>query len=87
MDGASNVKRRGTRIVLEGPGDIVIEHALKFEFTASNNQAGYEALIIVMILALEIRATKLEAKSDSQLVTNQISGQYQAKEPMLMKYL
>jgi ribonuclease HI len=31
--------------------------------------------------------TDLRAKSDSQLVTNQVSGEYQTKDPQLMKYL
>lgn len=39
MDDTSDVKGSGARIVLEGPSDIVIEQKLKFEFTASNNQA------------------------------------------------
>lgn len=40
-----------------------------------------------MILAMEIGASRLIAKSDSQLVTNQVSRQYKAKEPVLIKYL
>lgn len=86
MDGMSSAKWSSAWIVLEGPGNIVIEHALKFEFTASNNQAEYKALIIDMILALEMRATRLKAKNDSQLVANQVLGQYQANEHMLIKY-
>lgn len=74
-------------IDLEGPSNIVIEQALKFECTANNNQAEYKALIANMILALEMGVTRLKAKSDSQLVANQIPCQYQAKEPQMIKYL
>ena len=45
VDGSSNLKGSGAGIVLEGPGDILIEQSLRFEFKASNNQAEYEALI------------------------------------------
>jgi len=45
VDGSSNLKGSGAGIVLEGPGDLLIEQSLRFEFKASNNQAEYEALI------------------------------------------
>jgi ribonuclease HI len=40
-----------------------------------------------MKLAREMEVTDLRAKSDSQLVTNQVSGDYQTKDPQLVKYL
>jgi ribonuclease HI len=40
-----------------------------------------------MKLAKEMDITDLKAKSDSQLVTNQVSGEFQAKDPQLIKYL
>jgi len=45
VDGSSNLKGSGAGIILEGPGDVLIEQSLRFEFKASNNQAEYEALI------------------------------------------
>jgi len=76
VDGSSNLKGSGAGIILEGPGDILIEQSLIFEFKASNNQAEYEALIAGMNLAAEMGAENLRAKSDSQLITSQISGEY-----------
>ncbi|KAK2435873.1 hypothetical protein QL285_020900 [Trifolium repens] len=40
-----------------------------------------------MKLAREMEVADLRAKSDSQLVTNQVSGEYQTKDPQLVKYL
>jgi ribonuclease HI len=74
-------------VILEGPNDILIEQSLKFELKASNNQAEYEALIAGMTLAQEMRAENLRAKSDSQLVISQITGEYQTKDAQLIKYL
>jgi len=54
---------------------------------ASNNQAKYEAMIVGMLLAKELGARSLLVKSDSLLVTGQITGKYQAKEPQLASYL
>lgn len=76
VDGASNVKGSGFRIVLKGLGDILIEYAMKFDFTSINNQAEYEALIVGMVITLEMAASRVKAKNGLQLVTNQVFGQY-----------
>jgi len=72
---------------LEGPNGVLIEQALRFAFKASNNQAEYEALIVEMLLAKEMGAQSLLAKSDSQLVTGQVTGEYQEKDPQMAAYL
>ena len=72
---------------MEGPNEVLIEQALRFVFIASNNQAEYEALIAGMLLANEMGAQSLLAKSDSQLVTGQVTGEYQAKDPHMAAYL
>jgi ribonuclease HI len=87
VDGASNIKGSAAGVVLEGPDGVLIEQSLRFAFKASNNEAEYEALIAGMKLAREMDITDLKAKSDSQLVTNQVLGEFQAKDPQLIKYL
>jgi len=74
VDGSSNQQGSGAGVVLEGPNGLLIEHALKFAFKASNNQAEYEALIAGMLLAKEMGARSLLANNDSQLVTGQVTG-------------
>ena len=66
---------------------MLIEQALRFAFKASNNQAKYEALIAGMMLAKEMGAESLMAKSDSLLVTGQVTGEYQAKDPQMAAYI
>jgi len=65
----------------------MIAQALKFIFWTSNNQVEYEALIVRMLLAKEIGVSKLLAKTDSRLITGQVSGEYHAKDPQLACYL
>ena len=65
VDGSSNNRSCRARVVLEGPGEIVIEQAMKFEFKTSNNQAEYEAIIVGLHLAIELEITTLVFKSDS----------------------
>jgi len=87
VDGSSNQQGSGTGIILEGPNGVLIEQALRFAFKASNNQVEYEALIAAMLLAKEMGAQSLFRKSDSQLVTRQVTGEYQAKDPQMAAYL
>nr|KYP72976.1 Transposon Ty3-I Gag-Pol polyprotein [Cajanus cajan] len=70
----------GAGIVLEGPGGILLEQSLRFEFQASNNQAEYEALLAGMALAKEMGATSLSARSDSQLITGQFTLNHVSRE-------
>jgi len=87
VDGASNLRGSGAGIVLEGPEGVLIEQSLRFAFKASNNQAEYEALIAGMLLAKEMGITRLLVKSDSALVAGQVTGEFQARDPQLAKYL
>lgn len=87
MDGSSNLKVSGVGIVLEGPSDMVLEYSLCFNFQASNNQAEYEALIVGMRLAKEVRVTHLLVQTDSQLIANQVRGMFQTKDLSLVRYL
>jgi len=87
VDGSSNQQVSGAGIVLEGPNGVLIEQALRFAFKASNNQAEYEALIAGMLLAKEMGAQNLLVKSDSQLITGQVSGEFQEKDPQMAAYL
>ncbi|XP_061363742.1 uncharacterized protein LOC133307273 [Gastrolobium bilobum] len=87
VDGSSNNKRSAAGIILETPKGVTIEHSLNLGFPTSNNQAEYEALIAGLMHAKEHAARKVQVFSDSQLVTSQIEGKYQAKGLLLMKYL
>ncbi|RDX77401.1 Retrovirus-related Pol polyprotein from transposon 17.6, partial [Mucuna pruriens] len=86
VDESSNDTRSGAGIVLEGPGGILIEQSLHFDFKARTNQVEYEALLAGMRLAQELEAKRLVVKSDSKLVTGQVNGEYQARDPQLTKY-
>ncbi|KAI3463696.1 hypothetical protein Pfo_020359 [Paulownia fortunei] len=63
------------------------EYALKFEFLTSNNEAEYEALLAGVKLAFAVGARKLAIYSDSQLVVNQVKGEYEARDEKMIKYL
>ncbi|XP_012834007.1 PREDICTED: uncharacterized protein LOC105954870 [Erythranthe guttata] len=87
VDGSSTATGGGAGIVLTNPDGDEFEYAQRFEFTASNNVAEYEALLAGIRLALAAGARKLLIKSNSQLVVNQVLGVYEAKEDTMAKYL
>jgi len=87
VDGSSNQLGSGAGVILEGPNGVLIEQSVRFAFKASNNQAEYEALIVGILLAKEMGAKVLMAKSDSLLVTGQVTGKFQAKDPQMAAYL
>ncbi|XP_068476554.1 uncharacterized protein [Phaseolus vulgaris] len=87
VDGSSNQLGSGAGVILERPNDVLIEQSLRFAFKPSNNQAEYEALIAEILLAKEMGAKVLMAKSDSLLITGQVTGEFQAKDPQMAAYL
>ena len=53
----------------------------------SNNEAEYEVVLVGLDLALMLASTKLEIKSDSQLIVEQIQWEYEAKYEHMEWYL
>ena len=61
--------------------------AIRFDFTASNNEAEYEALLAGLRMAKDMSIKVLDIYSDSQLVVNQVLGEYQARGLKMVAYL
>nr|GFB96556.1 reverse transcriptase domain-containing protein [Tanacetum cinerariifolium] len=80
MDGSSCVDGSGAGLILTNPKGMEFTYALRFEFTATNNEAEYEALIAGLRIATRMGARNLEANVDSLLVANHVLGEYVAKE-------
>ncbi|KAI5337129.1 hypothetical protein L3X38_016398 [Prunus dulcis] len=87
IDGASNQKGAGAGVVITTPDGTLLEQAITLGFSASNNEAEYEALLAGLRLAKELAIKKLAIYSDSQLITNQASSEYMAKHPRMILYL
>uniref|UniRef100_A0A2N9FRK2 Uncharacterized protein n=1 Tax=Fagus sylvatica TaxID=28930 RepID=A0A2N9FRK2_FAGSY len=74
-------------VVLISPEGLVLEQAIRLKFSASNNEAEYEALLIGLKTATKLGASHLQVFCDSQLVANQVSGEYQARDERMSAYL
>uniref|UniRef100_A0A2N9IJS0 Uncharacterized protein n=1 Tax=Fagus sylvatica TaxID=28930 RepID=A0A2N9IJS0_FAGSY len=77
----------GAGVVLISPEGLIIEQAVRLNFWASNNEAEYEAFLIGLKYARRLGADRLRVFCDSQLVVNQISGEYQARDERMALYL
>ena len=78
VDGSSTNKGAGAGVQLQSPTGELIRQSFSFGFPASNNEAEYESLIAGLRLAKAVKAKRLSAYCDSQLVANQFSGDYDA---------
>ncbi|GKC46471.1 reverse transcriptase domain-containing protein [Tanacetum coccineum] len=86
-DGSSCVDGSGAGLILTSPEGTEFTYALRFQFTASNNEAEYEALIAGLRIAAQMGVRNVQVSVDSKLVANQVLGTYVAKEENMIKYL
>nr|AAY99339.1 pol-polyprotein [Silene latifolia] len=86
-DGSSTTNSSGAGILIISPNGDEFEYALKFTFSASNNESEYEAVITGVELARAAGAEHIVLKTDSLLVTNQIRGEYEARDDGMVRYL
>ncbi|CAL8168591.1 unnamed protein product [Prunus armeniaca] len=87
VDEASNHKGVGACVIIITPNGALLEQAITLGFPASNNEAEYEALLAGLCLAKELSIKRLPIYSDSQLITNQASGEYMEKHSRMIQYL
>ncbi|XP_074352087.1 uncharacterized protein LOC141691248 [Apium graveolens] len=87
VDGIVNNGGAGAGIVLVSLEGHHLMSAIHFKFYATNNYAEYEALINGLKISLEMGVRNLIAKSDSELVVNQVNGGFQARGPRTELYL
>src|SRR3954466_8194658 len=76
----------GAGIVLTSPRGDKLKYALQIHFAASNNVAEYEALIHGLQLAKELSIRRILCYGDSDLVVQQSSGDWDAKDANMASY-
>ncbi|XP_065004152.1 uncharacterized protein LOC103981981 [Musa acuminata AAA Group] len=87
VDGSTTSSSAGAGLVLSTPDERSFERSLRFGFRATNNEAKYETLLAGLKLALEMQVDVIRVFTDSQLVVEQLSGGYEAREPTMARYL
>ena len=77
---------RGAGVVLISPEGEILKYAVRLQFSVTNNEVEYEALLIGLRLAKALEAKNLIVQADSQLIIGQTKGDYEAKEERMQKY-
>jgi ribonuclease HI len=68
--------------LLDADGNCVAEET-RYLGETTNNVAEYSALVVALERALALGATRLEVRSDSELLVRQMTGAYRVKHPGL----
>ncbi|RVW56905.1 hypothetical protein CK203_078507 [Vitis vinifera] len=79
VDGASRSSGSGVGLLLQSPTGEHLEQAIRLGFSASNNEAEYEAILSGLDLALALSVSKLRIYSDSQLVVRYVQKEYELR--------
>ncbi|XP_074355306.1 uncharacterized protein LOC141694049 [Apium graveolens] len=77
----------GLGLVLKSPQGDMIAQSICCDFKATNNEAEYEALIMGLTIAKDMKIKNIDVSCDSLLVFNHVKGSYEAKDPKMVAYL
>ena len=69
------------------PEKVVIEKSLRLDFSATNNEAEYEALVEGMAMVQRMGGKSIRLFSNSRLVVCQVRGEFEAKNERMQGYL
>ncbi len=86
FDGSKMRTGLGAGIVLTSPTGDKLKYTLQIHFAASNNVAEYEALVHGLRLAKELGIRRILCYGDSDLVVQQSSGDWDAKDANMASY-
>nr|XP_011465143.1 PREDICTED: uncharacterized protein LOC101299390 [Fragaria vesca subsp. vesca] len=86
FDGAARTRGAGAGVIFITPSRGLIPYSFSLMAVCSNNVAEYEALIIGLEIALEMRIDALQAYGDSQLIVRQVNDEYAVRNENLMPY-
>lgn len=84
FDGAVNAYGHGIWVVIISPRGSHTPFTVRVDFDCTNNIIEYEACILDLEEAIDMRIKFLEVFGDSALVINQIKGEWETRHPSLI---
>ncbi|XP_075636570.1 uncharacterized protein LOC142608775 [Castanea sativa] len=81
------IKGLGVGLVIVSSEMIVLEKSLRLSFSATNNEAEYEALLAGIAMVQKVGGKTMEMLLDSRLVVGQVEGQLEARDLRMQEYL
>ncbi|XP_060183387.1 uncharacterized protein LOC132613398 [Lycium barbarum] len=86
FDGAAQRDGTGAGVVFVTPQGEVLPYSFTLTQRCSNNVTEYQALILGLEMAVDMKQLQLQVFGDSRLVINQLLGSYEVKKPELLHY-
>lgn len=86
-DGAWGASRAGCSTAITSPSVQTLRYSATLAFQTMNNAAEYEGILLGLWQARTIGAQRVLIFSDSQLASEQLAKNYQARDPELAKYI
>ena len=86
FDGSVMEPGSGAGVVLISPDGSRLRYAFCLQFLASNNAVEYEALINGLRITIELGATWLYVRGDSELVVDQVTKESSCKSLLMAAY-
>ena len=78
-DGSSTQKMSGVGVVITTPDGKVLKYGVQMKFSATNNEAEYEGILMGLRLRKVLGAKNLLVQNGSKLVIGQIKEEYKEK--------
>ncbi|XP_019155161.1 PREDICTED: uncharacterized protein LOC109152033 [Ipomoea nil] len=86
FDGAAHKEGAGAGVVFVTPEGEVLPYSFTLTERSSNNVAEYQALILGLEIAADMKQRRVNIYGDSKLIINQVLGVYEVKKPELIPY-
>jgi ribonuclease HI len=86
FDGSKLLGGLGAGVILTSPKGDKLQYMLQMHFRASNNITEYEALVHGLKMAKQIGIRRILYFGDSDLVTHQVSGDWDARDANMDSY-
>ena len=86
FDGASNALGNRIGVLIISPKGCHTPFTTRLSFDCTNNMAEYEACIMGIKAAIDLRIKILNLYEESALVISQIKGEWDMKHPNLIPY-
>ena len=87
VDGASIQKGSRIGLVLISPEKVIVEKSLRLDFSATNNEAKYEALLMGIAMVQKMGGKSVKVFLESRLVVGQVKGEFEMKDERMQGYL
>ncbi|CAN6691091.1 unnamed protein product [Malus baccata var. baccata] len=87
FDGSHTQKAAGAGIVIINPQGVYHYYLFLLDYQENtNNRAEYEALIIGLEILMDLGAAEVEIFGDSELVINQLNGEFKCRHITMARY-